>query len=144
MHFLKEMESLSNINYNLIIKYGLLPKLCKKPNVKKNHTLSEQFLFEDITSNVQQHYNKISTQIISSLDQIKTTYFQMNKTITQIASENPPSEFKLFRTQSVEHALTFPPSVQNNNCFLRGVGYVSQVFEEIPNSGFIFEIIEKK
>jgi hypothetical protein len=139
IYFLKEMESLSNIDYNLLIKYDLLPKLWQKTNVKKKYNLNEQLLFQDIIKNIQKHYNNISSQIISSLDQIKSTYFQLNTKITSICSENFSS--KLYGTQSFEHVLSFPISVQNN-CFLHGIGYNSQLFVEIPNSDFTFKIVE--
>ena len=141
--FLKEMENLSSMDYNSIIKYDLLPKLLQKPIINKNYILSEQLLFQDITKNIKQHYNNISNQIISLLNQIKSTHFQMNTKILQIVSDNSLFESKLFGVQSSEHILSFPILSQNENRFLHGVGYISQVFSENPNSTFTFEIIEK-
>ena len=58
----------------------------------------------------------------------------------KIASEIISPKFKIFGIPSKEHVLTLSFTVKNEDCFLEGIGYISQVFLEIPNSVFLFEI----
>ena len=142
IYFLEELESLSTINNDIIVKYDLLPKLSEKPQVNKTYTFDEKHLFKDIKEIIQEHQKNLENDLWSCLDELDSNCLQTDAKIMKIASEIISPKFKIFGIPSKEHVLTLSFTVRNENCFLEGIGYISQVFLEIPNSVFLFEITE--